>query len=200
MDPSGLQAMVPYAVAIGDQYGWGLDMADRVDTAAGMVTGPVGWAKNGLKLGAKKLLRLAFRSGPEIVKAGKRFVREARELRNRLDKLADWLSAKFRKKAADADLCPDVPSGPKLTGLGTLGRAGKGKGVREVVGDAGDARKLFDRLRGSNPATEVKPGVLTAKGVNGGTATFRATSKSGPPTVDVHGIEEDLRKIKFVSE
>jgi len=33
-------------------------------------------------------------------------------------------------------------------GLGDLGRAGKGKGVREVVGDSGDARKLFDDLRG----------------------------------------------------
>jgi len=59
-----------------------------------------------------------------------------------------------------------------------------------VVGDAGDARKLFDQLRGSNPVTEVKPGVFTAPGANGGTVTFRATSKSGPPTVDVHGIEE----------
>jgi hypothetical protein len=69
-----------------------------------------------------------------------------------------------------------------------------------VVGDAGDARKLFDQLRGSNPVTEVKPGVFTAPGANGGTVTFRATSKSGPPTVDVHGIEEGIRKIKFVGQ
>jgi hypothetical protein len=69
-----------------------------------------------------------------------------------------------------------------------------------VVGDAGDARKLFDQLRGSNPVTEVKPGVFTAPGTNGGTVTLRATSKSGPPTVDVHGIEEGIRKIKFVDQ
>lgn len=85
-------------------------------------------------------------------------------------------------------------------GLSSLGRAGPGHGVREVVGDAGDARRLFDQLRGSNPVTEVKPGVFTAPGANGGTATFRATSKSGPPTVDVHGIEEGIRKIKFVEK
>jgi len=82
-------------------------------------------------------------------------------------------------------------------GLGSLGRAGTGRGVREVVGDAGDARKLFDQLRGSNPVTEVKLGVFTAPGANGGTVTFRAMSKSGPPTVDVHGIEEGIRKIKY---
>jgi hypothetical protein len=29
--------------------------------------------------------------------------------------------------------------------------------------------------------------------------TFRATSKSGPPTVDVHGIAKGIRKIKFVN-
>ncbi len=90
--------------------------------------------------------------------------------------------------------------GKVTRGLGSLGRAGTGKGVREVVGDAGDARKLFDQLRGSNPVTEVKRGVFTAPGTNGGTVTFRATSKSGPPTVDVNGIEEGIRKIKFVDQ
>lgn len=45
-----------------------------------------------------------------------------------------------------------------------------------MVGDAGDARKLFDQLRGTNPVTEVKPVVfITVKGVDGGTATLRAT-------------------------
>jgi len=69
-----------------------------------------------------------------------------------------------------------------------------------VIGDAGDARKLFDQLRGSNPVTEVKPGVFTAQGAHGGTVTFRTTSKSGPPTVDVNRIEEGIRKIKFVDQ
>ena len=84
-------------------------------------------------------------------------------------------------------------------GLSSLGREGS-KGVRVVVGDARDARRLFDQLRGSNAITEVKPGVFTAPGANGGTVTFRASSKSGPPTVDVHGIEEGVRKVKFVSK
>jgi hypothetical protein len=72
--------------------------------------------------------------------------------------------------------------------------------VREVVGDVGDARRLFDQLRGSNAVTEVKPGVFTAKASDGGTVTFRAVSKSGPPTVDVHGLESGVRKIKFVEK
>jgi hypothetical protein len=93
---------------------------------------------------------------------------------------------------------PAVAPGAKA-GLGSLGREGS-KGVREVVGNAGDARKLFDQLRGTNAVTEVKPGVFTALGSNGGTVTFRASSKSGPPTVDVHGIEEGIRKIKFLDE
>jgi len=97
------------------------------------------------------------------------------------------------------ELASDSPLAAK-GGLGSLGRAGKGRGVREVVGDSGDARKLFDDMRGSNPVTEVKLGVFTAPGANGGTVTFRGTSKSGPPKVDVHGIEDGIRKIKFVDQ
>jgi len=81
-----------------------------------------------------------------------------------------------------------------------LGKAGTGKGVREVTGDATDARKLFDQLRGNNPVKEVKPGVVVSKGANGGNVTFRTSSKSGPPTVDVHGVQKGVRKIKFLSE
>lgn len=73
---------------------------------------------------------------------------------------------------------PVAPRGGCRTG-GTR-EPGKGRvlagGGREVVGDAGDARKLFDQLRGTNPVTEVKPVVfITVKGVDGGTATLRAT-------------------------
>ncbi len=82
--------------------------------------------------------------------------------------------------------------------LTKLGRAGMGKGVREVTGNAKDARKLFDQLRGNNPVIEKEPGVFVAKGRRGGNVTFRVTSKSGPPTVDVHGVQEGIRKIKFI--
>jgi hypothetical protein len=127
-----------------------------------------------------------------------------------LSKLVPWLSGPQGQEAMTTaaevltgqELGPGgVPAG-RAGGakgeLGSLGREGRGKGVREVIGEAGDARKLFDQLRGSNPVTEVKPGVFTASGTNGGTVTFRPTSRSGPPTVDVHGIEEGVRKIKFV--
>ena len=86
------------------------------------------------------------------------------------------------------------------TDLGSLGRSGSSKKIREVVGDSGDALKLFDKLRGNNPVREIKPGIFVAKGKTGGHVTFRPSSKSGPPTVDVHGLEPGGRKIKFVPE
>jgi hypothetical protein len=84
--------------------------------------------------------------------------------------------------------------------LSKSGKAGTGKGVREVTGNATDARKLFDQVRGNNLVKEVKPGVFVSKGANGGNVTFRASSKSEPPTVDVHGVQKGVRKIKFLSE
>lgn len=68
----------------------------------------------------------------------------------------------------------------------------------EVVGGVKDAQKMFDTLRAGNKVTEVKPGVFTAQGAKGGTVTFRASSNSGPPTVDVHGVVDNVRKVKFV--
>jgi len=86
--------------------------------------------------------------------------------------------------------------------LSNLGRASKSEGIREVIGNASDARALFDQLRGGNAVKEVKPGVFVAESATkpGAKVTFRAASKSGPPTVDVHGIEEGVRKVKFVHE
>ena len=81
--------------------------------------------------------------------------------------------------------------------LPSMGTAGKGKGVREVGGSVRDARKLFDSLRGSNRATVRPNGAKTAPHPGGGHVTLRTTSRSGPPTVDVHGIVGGVRKIKF---
>ena len=86
------------------------------------------------------------------------------------------------------------------TDLGSLGRSGSSNKIRVVVGDSGDAIKLFDKLRGNNPVREIKPGVFVAKGKTGGHVTFRPSSKSGPPTVNVDGIEPGVKKIKFVPE
>ncbi len=84
--------------------------------------------------------------------------------------------------------------------LKSLGRAGRGEGIREVEGGVSDARSLFDRLRGENPVNEVKPGVFVSEGAQGGHVTFREASRSGPPTVDVHGVADGVRKIKFVGK
>ena len=86
-------------------------------------------------------------------------------------------------------------------GLSKLGRKGKGRDIREVIGSESDAKAMFDALRGNNPARERKPGVFIAesKKVKGKYVTYRI-SDEGIPTVDVHGIEGKLRKIKFVEE
>ncbi|MEM6454568.1 MAG: RHS repeat-associated core domain-containing protein, partial [Acidobacteriota bacterium] len=123
-------------------------------------------------------------------------VRDIKSGMNAADMAGDAASGTGR--AVDA---ADAVQGVTANGqLSRLGRAGKGKGIRLVHGDAHDARGLFDQLRGTNPVTEVKPGVFIARGRSGGTVTFRSVSKSGPPTIDVHGVEEAVRKIKFVSE
>ena len=83
--------------------------------------------------------------------------------------------------------------------LKTIGKKGKGKGVREVKGSANDAKKLFDDLRGGNPIVQQPNGALVAKSATGkGNVTFRASSKSGPPTVNVNGIVPGVNKIKFI--
>ena len=108
----------------------------------------------------------------------------------------DWAGAGLSAAA----MIPGAGQGVTAAKLATLGVAGAGKGVREVAGNAADGRKLFDQLRGGNSVKEVKPGVFVSKGANGGNVTFRASSKSGPATVDVHGVEKGVRKIKFLEE
>ena len=91
-------------------------------------------------------------------------------------------------------------------GLSKIGRKGS-RGVREVVGTESDARDLFDVLRGDNPIEDaldrngVKTGIKArSQDAPGKWVTLRTTSRSGEPTVDVHGIEKGVKKIKFVKE
>ncbi len=85
-----------------------------------------------------------------------------------------------------------------LQKLGMNATQGSGRGVLEVAGNADDALMVFNQLRGGNKVTMVAPGVWTAQSASGqGTITFRYISRSGPPTIDVHGVEQGLRKIKF---
>jgi RHS repeat-associated protein len=97
-----------------------------------------------------------------------------------------------------------IPGGAIANALAKFGlaaRAGRGAGVIEVVGDVRKARAVFDELRGANAANVMANGAEVANSATGaGKVTFRAASKSGPPTVDVHGVEQGLRKIKFVPQ
>jgi len=92
---------------------------------------------------------------------------------------------KFTKLAPDA--------------LKTIGTKANSSGIRALNGTADDAYEFFMKQIDSTTLKEVKPGVFIGKDTNGLTFTFRAASKSGPPTIDVNGIK-GLRKIKFIGK
>ncbi len=99
-------------------------------------------------------------------------------------------------RRSDANILGFLEDGGRL---GELGTAGRGRGTRNVTGDESDAKSLFDYLRGDNEIVDKGNGTFVAKSKTGeGHITFRTSSKSGPPTVDVHGVEEGVRKIKFM--
>lgn len=82
--------------------------------------------------------------------------------------------------------------------LSTLGTAGTSADIRVFKGTVADAIDFFDVIAKPGTIKEVKPGVFIAEGQKGGTITFRASSKSGPPTIDLNGIAPGVRKVKFV--
>ena len=96
--------------------------------------------------------------------------------------------------------------GTLLGSLETVGRPGRAKNVREVVGNEEDALLLFREL---TQGLEVRPhpnpnipGGLMADLPDGGTVGYRPFSDSGPPTIDINnvpGLQRRL-KIKFKSE
>ncbi len=83
--------------------------------------------------------------------------------------------------------------------LKTIGTKAQNSGIRAVEGTADDAYDFFMKQIDSSTLNEVKSGVFVGKDANGLTFTYRAASKSGPPTIDVNGIK-GLRKIKFIGD
>ncbi|WDV44826.1 S8 family serine peptidase [Clostridiaceae bacterium M8S5] len=73
------------------------------------------------------------------------------------------------------------------------------KGIKKLIGNSDDGFKFFKNQIDVNTMKEVKPGVFIGKDTNGLTFTYRAVSKSGPPTIDINGIK-GIRKIKFLGE
>ncbi|TBL69886.1 polymorphic toxin-type HINT domain-containing protein [Paenibacillus thalictri] len=80
--------------------------------------------------------------------------------------------------------------------LKKLGQADQ-KDIKRITGNANDAFGFFkEQVSGYK---EVSPGVFVGKDANGVTFTYRASSKSGPSTIDVNGIS-GVRKIKFLED
>ncbi|MCY9765424.1 HINT domain-containing protein, partial [Paenibacillus alvei] len=80
--------------------------------------------------------------------------------------------------------------------LKKLGKADQ-KDIKRITGNANDAFGFFKEQVSSYK--EVSPGVFVGKDANKVTFTYRASSKSGPPTIDVKGIS-GVRKIKFLED
>ena len=81
--------------------------------------------------------------------------------------------------------------------LKRIGTPAENSGIRAVKGNANDAWKFFRNQVDTSTIKEVKPGVFVGEDANGLTFTYRAVSKSGPPTIDISGVS-GLRKIKFI--
>ncbi len=71
------------------------------------------------------------------------------------------------------------------------------KDIRQIIGNSDDAFNFF-RAQITN-YTEVSKGIFVGTDAHGVTFTFRASSKSGPPTIDINGIS-GVRKIKFLED
>ena len=84
--------------------------------------------------------------------------------------------------------------------LSKLGNPGNSKDIRVIKGSASDADAFFKAQVDPSTIKEVKPGVFVGKDANGVTFTYRAASKSGPPTIDVNGAGSEIRKIKFTED
>lgn len=72
-------------------------------------------------------------------------------------------------------------------------------GIKKIIGDSDDAYEFFKYQVDQDSIREVKEGTFIGKDDDGVTFTYRAKSKSGPPTIDVNGIK-GIRKIKFLEE
>ncbi len=81
--------------------------------------------------------------------------------------------------------------------LKNIGVPAENNGIRALKGTVDDAFNFFKAQVNPNTIQEVKPGVFVGKDASGITFTYRAVSKSGPPTIDVNGVS-GIRKIKFI--
>jgi hypothetical protein len=110
----------------------------------------------------------------------------------------------FKRGTNAGMMVAPIPGGPIINALKRLSLVAKwGKTASVLVvksGNAADeALMLFNELRGKNRVVMKAPGVWTAKSATGnGTVTLRFTSRTGPPTVDVHGIQSGITKVHFV--
>ena len=79
-----------------------------------------------------------------------------------------------------------------------VGEAGDNSGVRILPGGDQEAQRLFDRLTkgGKDITPSGHPGKIIQM-PDGSVISYRPTSKSGPPTIDINVSGLAIRKLKF---
>jgi hypothetical protein len=150
-----------------------------------------------------------LRSGDEIRLANGRwakviFVRpkgEARVYNFTVENNHNYFVGNLRLLTHNAGCVTDA-----LKEFGLQSGPGRSKDILQVAGDADDATMVFNRLRDGNKVTRVGvqssgDGVWVSESANvpGKQVTFRYASKTGPPTVNVPGLEAGIRKLKFIN-
>ncbi|WP_272871304.1 pre-toxin TG domain-containing protein [Paenibacillus larvae] len=157
-----------------------LSASDRWAAGIGSVLGalPIPGAKQGGKYLTKGTIELEEQLEKSLVSAGTSKYRLPMDLQLFAGKGKNW----------------NKISGDELKKIGTQANQ---KDIRAIMGTADDAFKFFKAQ--VTEYKEVSKGVFVGKDANGVIFTFRASSKSGPPTIDINGVK-GLRKIKFLEE
>jgi hypothetical protein len=105
--------------------------------------------------------------------------------------------------APTASQAPPLPSHKDLLYPGNkpIGRPGENAGIRELDGGGQGARDLFDQWTAGRGGKDITPpghpGQIIELPEGGGYLSFRPSSKSGPPTVDVNIPGIGIRELKF---
>ena len=152
----------------------------------------------GIAVGSKLMLEfspeiaediiLAIKKNPSLLKQqGKTFVQTAKEIGEK---------AKARRPFVEVKT-ETVWEKVNISDLKKIGERSLQKDIRQIIGDQYDAYNFFRAQVES--FTERANGVFVGSNENGIIFAYRATSKFGPPTIDINGIK-GIRKIKFIKK
>ena len=136
------------------------------------------------------------KKGGKKIKRGMVKVAQKRKVAKRLGKgVRTGVGKKAKAVARSLGQKAKVWTKLKAEELKKIGKRSLQRDIREIKGNSKDA---FDFFKAQVESFEKKPnGTFVGKDKNGITFAYRATSASGPPTIDINKIK-GVRKIKFL--